>query len=314
MKKIKNIDFSHLRNEAHYEFLWIFNHLINEYPAVQTLIAALYNAFDALLATEKKLLDAARASALTQQLADADHRVDRAISGIKATINAARLSLDPAVAEAARVLYIRLREFGDIRSKAYEEETAALQVLINELFTTYGAQVQLVWLTAWMPELLISVGAFHELYMARSDEAAAKPTERMVDVRREIEASYHGITTLIDASAITTPGACDEFIAKLNVQVHYFNEHNHHHARKDLGAGDHCVIEPLGTQAYTERPVTPVPAVHFREDEKKTERLYMGTDFSVTYKNNTDIGMAELTIHGKGAYKGSKTTTFMIAR
>jgi hypothetical protein len=29
------------------------------------------------------------------------------------------------LAEAARVLYIRLREFGNIRSKAYEEETAS---------------------------------------------------------------------------------------------------------------------------------------------------------------------------------------------
>ena len=98
MKKIKAVYFNSLRNEAHYEFLWIFNHLVDEFPAVKTLIAALYAAFAALLATEKKLLDAARASALTQQLVEADHRVDRAISGIKATINAARFSLDPAVA------------------------------------------------------------------------------------------------------------------------------------------------------------------------------------------------------------------------
>jgi hypothetical protein len=314
MKKIKFIHFSHLRNEAHYEFLWIFNHLLDEFPAVKTLIAALYASFAALLDLEKKLLDAARASMLTQQLAEADHRVDRAVSGIKATINAARHSLDPAVAEAARVLYIRLREFGDIRGKAYEEETAAVQVLLHDFATTLVPQVSLVGLHAWVQELTEAENAFTQLYLQRGSETATRPTERMVDVRRDIEAKYNDMTTLIDAAAILAPADYDEFIAKLNVQVQYFNEHNHHHARKDLGAADHCVIEPIDTQKFTDRPITVVPDVHFREDGKETKRLYLGKDFSVTYKNNVKIGMAELTIHGKGEYSGQKTVTFNIAR
>jgi hypothetical protein len=86
------------------------------------------------------------------------------------------------------------------------------------------------------------------------------------------------------------------------------------HAKKDLSAGDHTVIEPIDTQPYTERAVTPIPKVHYREEGKPTENLALGKDFAVTYKNNINVGMAELTVHGKGAYKGAKTTTFMIAR
>jgi hypothetical protein len=313
MKKIKAIYFSLLRNEAHYEFLWIFNHLVDEFSAVKTLLVKLYNAFVALLATEKKLLDAARFSALTKQIADADHRVDRAVSSLKAIVNASRYSTDPNEEEAARVLYIRLREFGNIRGKAYEEESAAVQVLIDDLDTTYDAQVTLLAIRGWVIELTEAESVFTQLYLQRGDETAVRPQERMVDIRREIEAVYHNMVTLIDASAIVdTTGAYDDFIAKLNVQVEYFNEHNHHHAHKNLSVGDHCVIEPITTQAFTKKAVTPIPHAYWREDDKPTVELVFAKDFSVTYKNNVKEGMAEVTLHGKGDYKGQKTATFNI--
>ncbi|MDR0667229.1 MAG: DUF6261 family protein [Prevotellaceae bacterium] len=314
MKKIKAIYFVYLRNEAHYEFLWIFRHLLDEYPALRTLIGAMDEAFTVLLATEKRLLDAARASALTQQIADADHRVDRALAAIRAVINAARHSLNPDVVEAARVLQIRLNEFGNIRGKAYEEESAAVQVLIADLETTYAAQVALVALADWLAELTAAETEFTGLYLQRGNEEAVRPQERMVDVRREIETVYRNIITLVDATAITTLGAYDEFINKLNVQVAYFNEHNHRAARKDLGEGEHTVIEPIATQQYTEKAITPLPKAYYREEGKPTVELVFAKDFSLTYKNNVNVGTAEVTLHGKGAYKGQKTVTFNIAR
>jgi hypothetical protein len=105
-----------------------------------------------------------------------------------------------------------------------------------------------------------------------------------------------------------------DFIAQLNAEITYFNEHSHHHARKDIGAGDHCVVETIDTQKYTEKAVTPIPKGYYREEGKPTVELVFAKDFSVTYKNNKEVGTAELTLHGKGAYKGQKTVTFNIAR
>ena len=143
MKKIRSIYFSYLRNEAHYEFLWTLLNLLDAFSNVKALIVSLYATFVSQLTLEKKLLDASRASALTELLAKADSRVDLAISAIIATVNAARYSLDTTVAEAARILQIRLREFGDIPSRACEEESAAIQVLITDLTTTLNPKVQL---------------------------------------------------------------------------------------------------------------------------------------------------------------------------
>jgi hypothetical protein len=74
------------------------------------------------------------------------------------------------------------------------------------------------------------------------------------------------------------------------------------------------VVETIDTQKYTEKAVTPIPRGYYREEGKPTVELVFAKDFSVTYKNNKEVGTAELTLHGKGAYKGQKTVTFNIAR
>ena len=317
MKKIRSIYFCYLRNEAHYEFLWTYLNLVDAFSNVKALVAALYNTFASLLATEKKLLDAPRASALTEKIAEADSRIDRAISAIIATIQAARYSLDQAIAEAARLLQIRLREFGDIRTKAYEEESAAIQVLLTDLTTTLYPKVQLIaGLVNWVSELSAAETTYTQLYVQRNTEISQRPKERMIDVRRQIEATYNGMTTIIDASAITnTTGAYDTFIAQLNAQIDYFNEHNHRHARKDIGVGDSCYVEEIASQPYTGKAITPLPKeVYYHEAGKPAVELVFTQDYSLTYKNNVEPGTADLILHGKGAYRGQKTVTFTISR
>ena len=46
---------------------------------------------------------------------------------------------------------------------------------------------------------------------------------------------------------------------------------------------------------------------------KSGRTLISGTDYSLTYTNNTFIGTGKVTIKGKGNYKGSKTMTFTIS-
>jgi hypothetical protein len=74
-------------------------------------------------------------------------------------------------------------------------------------------------------------------------------------------------------------------------------------------------VEPIETLPYTGKAVTPVPVAYYRGDgEKPTVELVFAKDFSVTYKNNVEVGTADVTLHGKGHYKGQKTVTFNIAR
>lgn len=66
-------------------------------------------------------------------------------------------------------------------------------------------------------------------------------------------------------------------------------------------------INPIKNQAYSGKAIKPTVTV--KDGDKK---LVNGTDYTVTYKNNTNIGTATVTIIGKGDYTGTKTLTFKI--
>ncbi|MCL2282409.1 MAG: hypothetical protein FWC26_03735, partial [Fibromonadales bacterium] len=66
-------------------------------------------------------------------------------------------------------------------------------------------------------------------------------------------------------------------------------------------------IIPIPDQKHTGQPVT--PAITIVDGIKL---LTQGTDYEVTYLNNTDIGTAIATITGKGIYKDTITATFNI--
>ena len=60
---------------------------------------------------------------------------------------------------------------------------------------------------------------------------------------------------------------------------------------------------------YTGKSITPVPVVKY---ENKT--LTAGTDYKVSYKNNTNPGTAEITVEGMGDYRGTVTRNFKIVK
>lgn len=64
----------------------------------------------------------------------------------------------------------------------------------------------------------------------------------------------------------------------------------------------------ISTQTYTGKAIK--PTITIKDGSKK---LVSGTDYTVTYKNNTKPGKATATITGKGDYTGTKTVTFNIA-
>ncbi|MDR3328968.1 MAG: DUF6261 family protein, partial [Prevotellaceae bacterium] len=245
------------------------------------------------------------------QLADVDHRIDRDVAGVKAAINAALYSLDAAVVEAARQLHARLKEFGDLRAKSYEEESAAIQVLLGDFAGAYAQQVALVGLAMWVADLQAAEAEFTALFAQRNIELADRPQENLRDVRRQIEAVYHQITTCVDANIVLGGEAtCGELARQLSEEVKYFNEHSHHHAKHDL---HHAAVDSIADQPFAGKAVTPIPTVRYTDSKGATLELTFAKDFTLTYKDNDRAGTAEVIIHGKGAYKGAKVVTFNVA-
>ncbi len=66
-------------------------------------------------------------------------------------------------------------------------------------------------------------------------------------------------------------------------------------------------VSGTGNKVYTGSMIKPVPAV-----KVGGRTLKNGTDFTVSYKNNTEPGTATLKVTGKGNYSGSVSKTFKI--
>ena len=69
-----------------------------------------------------------------------------------------------------------------------------------------------------------------------------------------------------------------------------------------------CDISKIKAQAFTGKAITPTPKVSYRGNS-----LAKGRDFTLSYKNNKNLGTASITIQGKGDYTGKKTVSFKIA-
>jgi hypothetical protein len=304
--KITKIYFRFLRNEAHYQFLLLLQKLFAAYPAVAAIVLTLLPRLYELIELEGQLVDALKGSLYTERIAEADRRVDRDIVGINAAIASAAHHYDPAVAEAARELEVRMKAFrGEIEKKSYEEESAAVKILVNDLQNAFAPQVALVGLSGWVNELVSAQEAFEQLFIQRNQELAIRPQEKLREVRKEADEVYHRIVERIDAyGALNGYDTTGLFVGELNREVTYFNEHSHRHAKKDI---DPAVVDSIADQAWEGKPVIVMPKVTYEGKE-----LVFTKDYELAYHDNDRPGTAAVIIHGKGAFKGTKTVSFNI--
>ena len=68
-----------------------------------------------------------------------------------------------------------------------------------------------------------------------------------------------------------------------------------------------CTISSIGNQVYTGSAIKPVPTITYGG-----KTLTNGSDYTLSYSNNTAIGTGTLTITGKGRFSGTKTINFNI--
>ena len=97
---------------------------------------------------------------------------------------------------------------------------------------------------------------------------------------------------------------CGKFFADAEGKNEITEEETKTEKLKDIAD---CEISGLATQAYTGKAVTPV--VTLKYDGKILKK---GTDYTVTYANNTKAGTATVTIKGMGDYAGTITKKFLI--
>jgi pyrimidine operon attenuation protein/uracil phosphoribosyltransferase len=95
-----------------------------------------------------------------------------------------------------------------------------------------------------------------------------------------------------------------QFILKFNDELTYFKDHDHHHAAKNI---DKAVVASIPDQEWKGEPVVLIPDVMY-----EGKKLAFAKDCELSYHKNDKPGTASVIIHGKNAFKGSKTGSFNI--
>lgn len=99
----------------------------------------------------------------------------------------------------------------------------------------------------------------------------------------------------------------DEEVCETTITVTYPSEIDDSTADSETINISALTTGKISNQVYSGKAIKPTVTV--KDGDKK---LVKGTDYTVSYKNNTNIGTATVTITGKGNYTGTKTLTFKI--
>jgi hypothetical protein len=233
--KINRINLERLRNEAHYQFIAAVIALTVKYPFITGKISDLFTLLQNLFTKEDEVVDYIRKSDYSDKIAAADLRLDNAVTGFIETIRGMFHHFDPNVADAAQSLINLTKTYGSIVRKNYDEELAAVTNLLQELEGAYKSKLDAInGLSEWITEIKAASENMTTLLALRNTEKAAKPQERMVNVRREINIVYRDVIAKIEAfTLVEGETAYTPFIQELNALVERFNKIRSHKTKKD---------------------------------------------------------------------------------
>ncbi|MDR0728691.1 MAG: DUF6261 family protein, partial [Prevotellaceae bacterium] len=193
------------------------------------------------------------------------------------------------------------------------EPLASQSAQLEELFSRIGARQDLqdamatldlsgVWTT-----LVTADTTFNTLYDQRLEEQASAAAPSATSIKDTVVKDYDDLCTTVEQTISTLPSPALELLfGQMDLLRKKYAAR--HPSKLDPSV---TTVEPIPAQAYTGRPVTPLPRVFFKTGEQTIE-LHFAQDFTVTYNNNVEIGEATLIIHGKGQYSGQRITTFYI--
>jgi hypothetical protein len=216
---VVSIALGDLKNETHVQLGDTVHTLFTATGPDVTEMVTLPAFFGEALAHEKLALDANRKSDRTNPLAEQDRVRDRVFRGfsdaVKGLTNHFR---EEVCADAVRVWNI-LSIYGNIAHKTLDDETAAINDLLNKLAAPELKEViDRLKITDWAAALGEENRKFQALMMARYGEAAGKTPYRMKTARRETDKYFRAIAQEIEVIVMKGKAkpAFHEFLAQYN--------------------------------------------------------------------------------------------------
>jgi uncharacterized coiled-coil DUF342 family protein len=227
MEKITKLVLSQLRNNEHFQFMTdVKNAMETATPAslnMETVFPEFISTYNDL--NSALLVD--QGSVKTEQLSALDELRDRTWSALGERIRATLICPVEAEAESAKALKRVFDLYGSIREMSYNEETAALTNLIEDLVKPKNAEhCNVLGMLHWVDALKQQNNDFQSLLDARNTELANKESGDVKAARDGIDPVYERIVERANALAELEMASTElqAFIRELNQRIKYYKE------------------------------------------------------------------------------------------
>lgn len=212
-----------LRNEEHFQLMTDVKEQVED-AGVDTLnIAALYAIFLGLYLKEDAGLEKISKSLFTDAITDADAVRDSAYRGLVLLVETNHHSLNPAKVQAAARIQFFIDHYGNFIHKSYNEETASLYNLLQDITTRCADAVVTLNALEWVNALQSTNQAFNDLMNQRFADQAGQEHVDFREIRKAIDKAYSDIVNRINAFALVgNPQTYAGFINAINERILYF--------------------------------------------------------------------------------------------
>jgi hypothetical protein len=237
MKKpiVLRIKLRNMRNEEWFNFYTEFKTFALKHSPENLDIEVLFAVFLSLYGKADEAMEVLRKSSFTTEIIQLDDERDNTFRGLSGSIETALHHYDPAKRAAAERLKPLFDHYGNLSAKPYNEETAGIYNLLQELRGQYAPQSAALELTGWIDELERRNQAFEAAILTRNTESAGKSTEvKLLDIRRQTDRCYLDIVERLEAlMLIRGEAAFGGFVKELNANIErYNNVLSRRHAQK----------------------------------------------------------------------------------
>lgn len=184
-----------------------------------------YPAFENALNDEDASFKIVSKSVLTQEIEDADKKRDVTFSGIRDQIKALQKHFDAEIAVAASRLQILFGAYGNLSRKSFDQETADIYNLLQDLNGKHKTDVETIGFARWIEQLDAENKAFDTLMKLRFDENAEKSALTRLRVARvATDDAYKAIVERVNAGIVFIgEDKYKNFVTDINIRVDRFN-------------------------------------------------------------------------------------------
>ena len=213
---IYTFSYTRLTNEAHFQHKTETKDILQRYPSLVAMLGKLAGDFVTLLDEEDTVLEYINKSDFTVHIATKDRVRDETTMGLFRHIEADCYHFNPALRQEAIGLQNIKNRYNDLVRRSLDNQTASTYNMLQELNARRDV-LERLHLDVWVDQLDAENKAVNELMKDRDTESAAKPTQRMKEVRPQIDTVCVNIYSALETFArLGANTEADECIKEIN--------------------------------------------------------------------------------------------------